>query len=233
MKIAISQPRYLPALNYLQRIYISDIFVILDSVQHQRRAYEHRNKIKSTSSKGVWCSIPLNKNSSRPIIKDLVVNDLKWIDQHKINIESYYKKADFYNKNILNNIYADINRLDFVSITQQVTKNICKMLDIKYNFIYASELNLSSSNADLLYEITKKVGGTQYLSGPNGRDYIGADVFKDIKLTYHEFNFPKYKQLHGDFIPWMSIVDQLFNIGIEETKEYIYENPILIDSEDE
>lgn len=230
MKIAISQPRYLPALNYLQRIHISDIFVILDTVQHQRRAYEHRNKIKSTNGKGVWCSIPLLKNSSRPIIKELKVHDHQWIQQHKKTIESYYKNAHYFDRDVLDKIYGNINEVDFVDIIHKITINICRLLNIKYSFIYASELALTSSNDKLLYEITKKVNGSEYLSGPNGRNYIDKKLFKDITLTYHEFDFPQYQQVNGEFIPWMSIVDQLFNVGLSKTKEYIFSRPVLKDN---
>ena len=227
MKIAISQPRYLPALNYLQRIHISDIFVILDNVQHQRRAFEHRNKIKSTNKKGVWCSIPLKRDSSRMKINELVISDPNWIEKHKLLMTSYYSKAKFFDKNILDEIYKNLTGLDFVENIYNMTINICNLLDIKYNFVFSSTLNLISSNDKLLYDIVKKLKGTEYISGPNGRNYINKNLFHDIKLIYHEFNFPYYKQLYGEFIPWMSIIDQLFNVGVEQTKKYIFATPIL------
>ena len=43
--VAISQPRYLPAINYLDRIVRADVFVLLDTCQHQPRAFEHRNRV--------------------------------------------------------------------------------------------------------------------------------------------------------------------------------------------
>jgi len=227
MTVAISQPRYLPALNYLQRIHISDIFVILDTVQHQRRAYEHRNKIKSTNGKGMWCSIPLNKNSSRPKINELVISNNNWIIEHKLLIKSYYSKSEFFDIKILDVIYKNMIGLDFIENIHQMTINICILLDIKYNFIYASTLNLTSSNDQLLYDIVEKLKGTEYISGPNGRDYINKDLFHNIKLTYHEFDFPSYIQVHGEYIPWMSIIDQIFNIGIDETKKIIHSDTIL------
>jgi len=229
MKVAISQPRYLPALNYLQRILISDVFVILDNVQHQRRAYEQRNKIKSTNSKGVWCSIPLDKDSSRPKIFSLKIAGSTWIEEHKTLIKAYYRHAEFFDEDLLNYLYKDLEGSNFIKNIMTMTINICELLNINYNFIYASELELDSSNDQLLYDITKKVGGNEYISGPNGRDYIVKEKFHNIKLTYHEFHFPEYEQVNGGFIPWMSIVDQLFNIGLEQTKEYIFNKPILKD----
>ena len=230
MKIAISQPRYLPALNYLQRIHVSDIFVILDNVQHQRRAFEHRNRVKSINGNSIWCSIPLVKKSSRPKIYELKVQDLTWIDKHKSLITSYYNKAEYFDKDILEKIYENVNEFNFVDIIESITANLCNLLEINYNFINASELNLNSSNDQLLYDISKKLGASEYISGSNGRDYIDNNLFNDIKLTYHDYTFPVYNQLHGQFIPWMSIVDQLFNIGIEETKKYIYMKTDLKDS---
>ena len=77
MKIAISQPRYLPALNYLQRIVVSDKFVLLDDVQHQSRAFEHRNKVRD-AKKSRWLSIPIDRSAtSRPLLKIFVTTVLK------------------------------------------------------------------------------------------------------------------------------------------------------------
>lgn len=216
-------------MNYLQRIQISDVFVILDNVQHQRRAFEHRNKIKAPNGKGAWCSIPLKKNSSRPVISELMISDIGWIDKHKALIDSYYKKAKYYDRDILNYIYSNINSTNFVDSIYSMTINLCETLDIEYNFAKASELDLTSKNDKMLYDITKVLEGNEYISGPNGRDYINKILFNDVKLTYHEFDFPKYSQLYGEFIPWMSIIDQIFNIGIKETKKCIHQKPILKD----
>ncbi len=230
MKVAISQPRYLPALNYLQRILISDTFVILDSVQHQRRAYEHRNKIKSVNGRGTWCSIPLKKNSSRPVISELEIIDSKWVEKHKNTITQYYKNAAYFDRDVLDYIYQGVKCGNFVENIMKMTVNICELLDINYNFKYASDLKLSSSGDQLLYDITKTVGGNEYISGPNGRNYIDKKKFYDIKLTFHEYNFPRYRQLYGEFVPWMSVVDQIFNVGIEETKDYIFDTPVFKDT---
>ena len=38
-----------------------------------------------------------------------------------------------------------------------------------------------------------------------------------IKLTFQKFAHPKYPQLHGEFVPNLSILDAIFNIGPEDT----------------
>lgn len=227
MKVAISQPRYLPALNYLQRIQIADIFVILDNVQHQRRAFEHRNKIKSPNGDGVWCSMHLQKESSRPLISTLKVADPEWIKIHKGMIESYYKNAQYFDQEVLDFLYKDIKGESFLENVMQGLRNVCEFFGIEHHFVFASELGLQTHKDQLLYDITKAVGGTQYISGPNGRDYIRKNLFTDIVLLFHEYTFPCYRQLYGTFIPWMSIVDQLFNCSPQEIESFIFRTPEL------
>ena len=40
-------------------------------------------------------------------------------------------------------------------------------------------------------------------------------------LNFIEFKYPNYKQLYSPFTENLSIVDMLFNIGIEESKKLI------------
>ena len=51
-----------------------------------------------------------------------------------------------------------------------------------------------------------------------------AEKFKneDIALYWYEFVHPTYPQLYGEFIPYLSVVDLLFNVG-EEAINYIKE----------
>ena len=34
-----------------------------------------------------------------------------------------------------------------------------------------------------------------------------------IVLSYQQYGHPEYRQLYGDFIPYMSVIDLLFNEG--------------------
>ena len=40
-------------------------------------------------------------------------------------------------------------------------------------------------------------------------------------LLWHEYTHPTYKQVNGDFVPYIGIIDALFNIGPEKTSELI------------
>lgn len=216
-KLAISQPRYLPAANYIERIMFSDLFVMLDNVQHQKRAFEHRNKIR-TSNGTTWLSIPIDrKNSPTDKICDLLIyNNENWKENHLKNFKFNYARTPYYDEvfDLLKRFY----NVEYETLNEAV-KNmieiIVEYLELEANMVWASNYNFNKKNDDLLVEITNFFEGDTYISGPNGRDYIDEEKFeeKDIDVQYHEYNHPIYEQVWGEFKEYMTIWDMMFYFG--------------------
>ena len=53
-----------------------------------------------------------------------------------------------------------------------------------------------------------------------GKNYIDEEIFKqaNIENKYEKFQHPIYSQIHGKFIPNLSIIDVLFNEGKNSEK---------------
>ncbi len=66
-----------------------------------------------------------------------------------------------------------------------------------------------------MLNLTRAVDGDVYLSGPTGRKYLEPELFaaEGVALRYHEFATFTYPQLHGPFVPGLSCVDYLANVG--------------------
>jgi len=79
----------------------------------------------------------------------------------------------------------------------------------------ASELgdieNLSASAK--LAEIVRRAGGDAYLSGRGASRYLKRDEFGEVKLLVQEFNHTEYPPLWGPFVPDLSALDFLLNVG--------------------
>ncbi len=92
---------------------------------------------------------------------------------------------------------------------------ICNYLDMKKEFIKASELRVESKSTELLISIIRKLDGSVYLSGFGGAKYQEELAFEKagIKPLYYDFKHPIYQQLWGEFIFNLSIIDLLFNCG--------------------
>ena len=73
----------------------------------------------------------------------------------------------------------------------------------------------SLSSSAFLSEAVRKVGGSIYLSGPSGLDYMNENDFKtkDIELIYQDYSLAKYKQTFPAFVNNLSAIDLLFNMG--------------------
>lgn len=235
MRVAISQPRYLPALNYLQRILLVDKFVLLDSVQHQRRAFEHRNRVRDNISER-WLSIPIDRTrGSRPQIKDMKVVSNEWIDYHKQVLRYCYRHAPFFSNDVLDNLYQGMESLRlFVDIAELHLKRVFELLEIPVNLservIRSSLIDAGGTGSELIAKICTKLGADEYVSGPNGRNYLKPEQFSTIRILYHEYDHPVYCQHSDRFIPWLAWVDCFFNEGPKKTRELISVGGRLLES---
>ena len=218
--VAIMQPTYLPWSGYFGLIESVDIFVILDNVQFAKRSWQQRNQIK-TPTGAVWLSVPVfSKGKREQTIQVTRINkDDDFSIRHKRSIELNYKKSKFFAKE-----YEDIfklinsNELYLSELNIKLIKYFCKRLKIKTQIIRSKDINLTGKKAELLCSICKELNADNYISPPGSRDYLEAsNSFRDanINVNYYLFQHPIYSQLWGKFLPYMSVIDMIFNCGDE------------------
>ena len=58
MIVSIHQSQYLPWPAYFKKLAISDLFVILDSVQFQKNGIQNRNKLRNQEG-DYWLTVPV------------------------------------------------------------------------------------------------------------------------------------------------------------------------------
>ena len=101
-------------------------------------------------------------------------------------------------------------------LSQNLIRWVCSKLQINTPFVKSSSLNTSGSKCDLLVNICQSQLSTSYISPPGSKAYIEeCNAFQDagISVSYFYYKHPVYKQIHGGFIPYMSVLDLLFNAG--------------------
>lgn len=220
--VAIMQPTYLPWLGYFDLIDRSDVFVFLDSVQFGKRTWQQRNRIK-TPSGAKWITIPvLSKGRRYQLIKDVVIdNSLKFIEKHIRLIESNYNKSPYfeaYAPAIFAILRKEHKKLAVLNI--ELITWLKEALLIPTPLRLSSELCHEGVKDELLANICVQLGATNYLSSPGSRAYLnGSNSFKKyrIPILYNEYNHPVYHQRLGEFLPYMSVIDLLFNEGPRAT----------------
>tara|TARA_A100001015_G_C15012976_1_gene724092 strand:- start:1265 stop:1969 length:705 start_codon:yes stop_codon:yes gene_type:complete len=230
-KIAIMQPTFLPWLGYFSLIDNVDEFIFLDHVQFQKRSWQQRNKIRTYDSE-VWISVPVSSKGKRnQTIKDTEIiyeGQRSALDKILSTIKVNYKKAPFYE--IYFEEIASIfdQKPKYISdLNQNIIKWACRKLQINTPFVKSSSLIVSGSKADLLANICKSQNSRYYISPPGSKVYLDeSSAFQNSKISISYFNYihPKYKQVHGEFIPYMCVLDLLFNVGPDSGKIMRREN---------
>lgn len=221
MKAVIHQPYYLPYPGFFHKVSQADIFVIMDDVQYDKR-FTNRNRIMVIND-WIWITVPINKEDKfRPNMEVRINNELSWREEHWKKISHSYKNSKFFHlySDYLESLYKKewhyLFDLDF-----ELLKQIFKWLDIDVEIIRESELNVKTESTQRLVDVCKKVGAETYVSGPGGRGYMDENQFEKsgLKLEYQNYLYPKYPQRWAkEFIPDLSIIDMLSNIGPDTIK---------------
>ena len=74
-----------------------------------------------------------------------------------------------------------------------------------------------------MLDMAVKAGATEYLFGPQGKDYANVYAFRaaGVEPKFQEFTHPTYQQVGSGFVPNLSVLDLLFNVGGEKGREVI------------
>lgn len=228
MKVTIHQPEHLPWLGFFNKMSKADVFIILDNVQFRKNYFQNRNKIMGTNGPQ-WLTVPvLGRGHMECTIKDMnIVNDnnSKWEKKYFDSIYFSYKKYPYFNEYISffeNLLHKEHNNICELNI--EIIMFIANVLNICPTFIKASTLNVIGTNSDLILNLCSAVGAETYISGPSGRDYLKVNDFTQnhIDIIYNDYIHPNYPQkTTSEFVPFLSTIDLLFNVGSETALEII------------
>lgn len=215
MIVSMHQPAYLPWLGYFDRIAKSDVFIFMDTVQFERNSFTNRNRIK-TATGTQWLTVPvlLHEHLGKTVADIQIDERQDWRRKHLRSLEQNYRRSAAFalRYDRLAKQYSErsgfLAELCFYQLLFWLGE-----LEITTRIVRASTLVAGGQKSDLVLSLCRAVGGTTYLSGPIGRDYLDVPSFAaaGIELRYHQFDHPTYPQLYGQFQPAMAVVDYWLN----------------------
>jgi hypothetical protein len=214
------QPAYLPWLGYFDRIWQSDLHVVLDHVQFEKNSFTNRNKVR-TQTGWSWLTLPVETSGRFRSLKlqDVVIaRDSHWRRKHLGLIETSYGRAVSFQPYVpfLRDLYTT-DWQGLAEIARHCTEWLLRELAISTPLVRSSDLSLKKRKSELVLEICELTGATIYISGPFGRDYLKHADFENagIELLFHDYRHPEYSQVFPGFEPYMSAIDLLFNHGLQ------------------
>ena len=216
----ISQPTYLPWIGYFDLIDQADFFVFLDTVQFQKRSWQQRNRIR-TNKGTLWLTMPaVTRSRYFQKINEVRIADPRCLERHLESIRHSYAKSDLFNETypfIRDLLRYHAGETLLCKINTEIIKSICAYLSISTPMLMASDLKTTGSRSELLAAICQEVGADIYLSTSGAICYLVDDrpyyTFKGLEIRIHGYSHPEYTQVHGEFLPYMSILDLILNTG--------------------
>lgn len=226
MKIAIMQPTYLPWIGYFNLIKNVDKFIFLDDVQFSKQSWQQRNRILFNNNYK-FLTVPVDKKSSSKLIKDIkIYHNSPWKQSHLGMLKQTYNKHDFFNDvfGVLEEIL--LSPVEYlVDLNLNFIKIVSEKLDLNPEFHFSSDIEVFGKRSEYLIKICENFNADKYLSPIGSKEYIEEEgLFKKsgIKVEYQNFKHPVYPQKNStEFLPYLSIVDLLFNVGFREARGYL------------
>src|SRR3989338_4724207 len=224
--VVIHQPDFLPYLGFFHRFLLADLWVVLDDAQFLTggsKSWHNRDKIKTPQGER-WLTVGVKKTPLDTMINEAFLADDGWEKKNLNLLAENYRKAPFFNE-----VFPAVERLyahdcvKLIDFNMRSIEMLMEMLDIRIKTIFATTLKALGKKTERLVDICKKVEATTYLTGVGSRDYLQESLFETegMKVVWQDFKHPVYPQLHGEFVPYLSGVDILFNCGIKKSREII------------
>ncbi len=221
MILSVHQPQYIPWLGYFHKIAKSDLFVFLDNVQYKEREFQNRNKVR-TPQGWIWLTVPvISKGKGRQNIHEVAIdNEIQWQENHLRGLKTCYAHAEFFKEHV--SFFQDLYSRKWdklVDLNIVIIEYVLKYLAINTPVYFETKLNIASIHTERIIDICKTLDADTYFSGTGGRDYLEEGKFLEakLKLVYQDFKHPEYRQQFmkdkEGFIPYMSILDLIFNEG--------------------
>ncbi len=229
--VAIHQVNFFPWLPFFHKIAAVDQFILLDDVQYERTgAGSWQNRVRlSQQGKEYWLTCPLDRSIPKTSrIMDMQLHsDRSWQRKAIKKLHHDYSKAAYFDE-----IFPTIKDLveqntdSLVQYNEKAIRSLCKMLDLSTKIIRSSELGVTTTSTQRLIDLVKSVGGSAYYAGRNATaTYQDNDAFniQNIKLLVENYTVPPYTQVNSPaFVPGLSVIDALMNIGPSEAKKLLH-----------
>ena len=217
MILVAHQPEYLPYLGFFAKVSLCDLFLVSDHLQYAAKDFQNRNYLRNHNGKTLITVPVLHAGKwDQPIQEVRIDNSCSWAKKHWMTLYHNYHRAPYFQlyASTLEHIYSQKwERLCDLNIT--LLRHLLNWLSINAQVELTSNFDLKERQTQLLIEMCQKVGADTFISGRGARDYVYPSLFDDAGIKHYFFDFvhPEYPQHRQTFVPNLSVLDLLFNVG--------------------
>ena len=218
MIVAAAQPYFAPYPGFFAKALLSDVLVLLDSVQFpQRTTWMTRNRFKNEQGT-LWMTIPVWRKGRgfQKIGEVRIARERSWARKHLKSLKSAYGRAPFFEEHLgfLEDVFSSPAEL-LLEFNVTVIRHICTGLGMSPRIVFLSELGISLKEPELTVHICRALGAEAFLAQKPAAKFLDREALHHagVKLRHIALHPPTYPQLYGPFIANLSAFDLLFTCG--------------------
>jgi hypothetical protein len=230
------QPYFFPYLGYFQLISAVDKILIYDRVNYIKNGWVNRNRILSRTSDPFYVTVPVRDSSSNRLIGDVDIdNSTAWNTFVLKSIYHAYRRSPHFEPiyNFLETVLAtQYEKLCLLNIDS--LRAVVSILGINTELSLANEGHIAierqlenvpaaERKTQRILELCRHERASTYINPVGGQILYDRDVFRrnGVELLFLESIPTPYTQVTSGFVSQLSIIDVLFNCGIEGTRQLL------------
>ena len=237
VRLAGIQPGYLPWLGYFDQMRRVDVFVLADEMQFSSTGWAHRNRVRGPRGPH-WLTLPV-RAAGEQRIGDVVLDPrVPWAKKHLRTLRHFYRRSPWA-RDLLHAIERVITPAAerLVDASLPLLRWLAAELGITTPLVLSSEHALERRYLDefpdapgptqRIIAFMKALGADELLEGAAGRAYLDVALCEahGIRVAFHDYVHPVYRQLHEPFISHLSAIDLLLCAGAADARQVLRSVP--------
>ncbi len=223
------QPAFLPWQGFFELIYKSERFIFLDDFQFSVQSYHQRNRLFVNKNQVDWYTVPTQKSASfkAPLNQTRINETIPWRKKMLKRLQQNYAKAPYFTE-----IFARIEQWLSTPEDSLAAQNIafitlvCELLGFEREYRFSSQCPSHQARSKRVVELLNWCDADRYFCAKGSFAYMQEDAIfpvDGIDVLFQNFTPKAYKQIGSEesFVPSLSVLDVLFNIGPAQTAELI------------
>lgn len=198
-----------------------DQFVVFDHVQFEPKSWQQRNRIRGPNGE-LMLTVPVKSDGRQDVrIADKRIDQGQpWVRKHLRSIEVSYAKAPYFHRYFPGIRLILEERPDrLVELTVRLIVHLLGLLGIERRVVRSSQLVVADDaglgRTERVVNVCRLVGATMLYDGAAAERVLDRAMLASagIAVRFQRYEHPVYPQQGPGFLPFMSVVDLLFNCG--------------------
>jgi hypothetical protein len=213
--VVISQPMLFPWSGFFELVDCADVFVHLDDVQFSRGSFTNRVQIKHSA--GIkWMTVPLKGKGVFQMISQLEAVGSDWKKKHRELVSQSLSRAPDLERalRLFDLAYSQGSLIELLMTSVEASSLLVNSRRPK-TWLRSSEMKIAGASWERVLAIVKALGGKRYVTAHGALSYLNHEEFErqGVCVEYVEYSKTEYAQLNGAFVPYVSIIDPVANLG--------------------